>query len=70
MDLGKNRKWLAIVHFMKPNDDTVYTTTIEADGTELCDAVDVVYGQATYYVNNATWSKFMVRSIELLENVT
>ena len=70
MDLGKNRKWLAIVHFMKPGDATVYTTTIEADGVELCDAVDVVYGQATYYVVCATWSKFMVRSIELLENVT
>ena len=53
---------------MKPDDNTVYITTMEVEGEELCDAVDIVYSEATYYINKNTWSKFLVRSIQSLED--
>ena len=66
----KNRKWLAIVHYMKPDDeDTIYTTTFEVEGEEMCDALDRVYEKATMRVDYGTWRKYLVRSLELLESI-
>ena len=68
MDLTKMRKWLAIIQFMKPDDDTVYITTKEVEGIELSDAVDLVYSEASYNIYKKIWNKFLVRSIQSLED--
>lgn len=69
MGSGDKYNWLAIIHYMRPNDNTLYTTTRTVLATEISNALLEIYNITGHFVKANEWRCCFIKSLEILENV-